>query len=255
MIFFDFQGYRVYLGEDRTDLRRIGQYDIVDTTGFDTGLEIIRLPEPIVIEGDTIARIDEVPVIALEGELPMYRTLSEGDEGVDVEQLEAALVRLGYDPDGTVTVDEDFASQTEAMVERWQEDLGVDETGLTSSKASGFGVSNFGLSTFEDTDNDGKFDKSTIFADKLVMPEGALWHRGSLYVLSSPYLWKFTDTNDDAYARSGSIWIDDCSGPPCAVRNTDESTTDGSSTIIPIFGWPWWSNPSAANRSRQSLTT
>ena len=52
----------------------------------------------------------------------------------------------------------------------------------------------------EDTDKDGKFDKSTIFADKLVMPEGALWHRGSLYVLSSPYLWKFTDTDDDGVA-------------------------------------------------------
>lgn len=52
----------------------------------------------------------------------------------------------------------------------------------------------------EDTDQDGKFDKSTIFADKLVMPEGALWHRGSLYVLSSPYLWKFTDTDDDGVA-------------------------------------------------------
>ena len=85
-----------------------------------------------VLEGETIARIDEVPVIALEGDLPMYRTLSEGDEGVDVEQLEAALVRLGYDPDGNVTVDEDFTSQTEAMVERWQQDLGVDETGQVS---------------------------------------------------------------------------------------------------------------------------
>ena len=52
----------------------------------------------------------------------------------------------------------------------------------------------------EDVDGDGKFDKSTIFADKLVMPEGALWHRGSLYVLSSPYLWKFTDTDDDGVA-------------------------------------------------------
>lgn len=52
----------------------------------------------------------------------------------------------------------------------------------------------------EDTDRDGKFDKSTIFADKLVMPEGALWYRGSLYVLSSPYLWRFEDTNDDGVA-------------------------------------------------------
>jgi general secretion pathway protein D len=32
---------------------------------------------------------------------------------------------------------------------------GIDETGLTSDTASGFGVTNWGLSTFEDTDNDG----------------------------------------------------------------------------------------------------
>jgi putative membrane-bound dehydrogenase-like protein len=52
----------------------------------------------------------------------------------------------------------------------------------------------------EDTDFDGRFDKSTIFADGLVMPEGAVWYRGSLYVLSSPYLWRFEDTDDDGVA-------------------------------------------------------
>ena len=52
----------------------------------------------------------------------------------------------------------------------------------------------------EDTDNDGRFDRSTIFADDLVMPEGALWHRGSLYVLSSPYLWRLEDSDDDGVA-------------------------------------------------------
>ena len=52
----------------------------------------------------------------------------------------------------------------------------------------------------EDTDGDGRFDKSTIFADRMVMPEGALWHRGSLYVVSSPYLWRLQDTDDDGVA-------------------------------------------------------
>ena len=59
-------------------------------------------------------------------------TLSDGDEGTDVLQLEEALVRLGYDPDGTVTVDGDFTASTKAMVERWQEDVGLDETGLVT---------------------------------------------------------------------------------------------------------------------------
>ena len=52
----------------------------------------------------------------------------------------------------------------------------------------------------EDTDGNGNFDKSTIFADGLVMPEGALWHQGSLFVLSSPYLWRFEDTDNDGVA-------------------------------------------------------
>ncbi|MEO5803044.1 MAG: HEAT repeat domain-containing protein, partial [Verrucomicrobiota bacterium] len=52
----------------------------------------------------------------------------------------------------------------------------------------------------EDTDGDGKFDKSTIFADKLVLPNGALWHNGSLYVAEPPGIWRFTDTNSDGVA-------------------------------------------------------
>ena len=52
----------------------------------------------------------------------------------------------------------------------------------------------------EDTDGDGKFDKSTIFADNMIMPEGALWHDGALYVISAPYLWRLEDTDDDGVA-------------------------------------------------------
>ncbi|MEZ6049148.1 MAG: HEAT repeat domain-containing protein [Planctomycetaceae bacterium] len=52
----------------------------------------------------------------------------------------------------------------------------------------------------EDTDGDGKFDKSTIFADKLTFPMGALWHRGALYVASPPYIWRLEDTDNDGVA-------------------------------------------------------
>ena len=92
------------------------------------------LPEAgtIVESGDVIARVNDIPTVVLEGDLPMYRTLREGDEGTDVQQLEQALVDLEYDPDETVTIDGEFTSATESMVERWQEDLGIDETGRTS---------------------------------------------------------------------------------------------------------------------------
>ena len=52
----------------------------------------------------------------------------------------------------------------------------------------------------EDTDKDGVFDKSTVFADKTTFPQGACWLKGSLYVCSPPGLWKLTDTNGDGVA-------------------------------------------------------
>jgi glucose/arabinose dehydrogenase len=49
----------------------------------------------------------------------------------------------------------------------------------------------------EDTNGDGTFDKSTIFADRMNFPAGALWHDGALYVCDAPGLWKLEDANDD----------------------------------------------------------
>ncbi|WP_437187342.1 PVC-type heme-binding CxxCH protein [Planctomicrobium sp. SH668] len=56
------------------------------------------------------------------------------------------------------------------------------------------------IQRLEDTDGDGRFDRSVIFADKLTFPQGCLWHRGSLYVASSGAIWKFTDSNGDGVA-------------------------------------------------------
>lgn len=52
----------------------------------------------------------------------------------------------------------------------------------------------------EDTDGDGQFDHSTIFAEKMTFPSGALWHDGALYVTSPPSLWRLEDTDDDGIA-------------------------------------------------------
>lgn len=52
----------------------------------------------------------------------------------------------------------------------------------------------------EDTDGDGVYDKSTVFADKMTFPQGGCWFNGSLYVCSPPSLWKLTDTNGDGVA-------------------------------------------------------
>ena len=80
--------------------------------------------------GDVLYTVDSQPVVALSGVLPAWRTLStSSDDGPDIQQLETSLVSLGYDPDGTVAVDNVFDAKTKAMVKRWQEGLGIEATG------------------------------------------------------------------------------------------------------------------------------
>jgi hypothetical protein len=52
----------------------------------------------------------------------------------------------------------------------------------------------------EDTDGDGVYDRSTIFADKISMTMGAQWYRGSLYVAAPPDVLRFEDTDGDGIA-------------------------------------------------------
>ncbi len=59
---------------------------------------------------------------------------------------------------------------------------------------------NFRVRMLEDLDGDGFYDRSTVFADKLTMPAGAVWLRGSLYVASPPDLLRFEDTSGDGVA-------------------------------------------------------
>jgi len=83
----------------------------------------------VVDNGVELYRVNDRPTIGLTGDTAAWRTMQEGDEGVDVFQLEQALSALGYNNDETMTVDETFSSATASVVELWQADLGVDETG------------------------------------------------------------------------------------------------------------------------------
>ena len=59
----------------------------------------------------------------------------------------------------------------------------------------------------EDTDGDGRFDKSITFADKMMLPQGAMWLDGSLYIAAPPSIWKLTDTNSDGVADVRVEWF------------------------------------------------
>jgi putative membrane-bound dehydrogenase-like protein len=63
----------------------------------------------------------------------------------------------------------------------------------------------FRINLLEDTNADGRYDKSTIFADKVGFPQGGVFYKGSLYASSAPDLIKFTDTNNDGVADTREV--------------------------------------------------
>jgi peptidoglycan hydrolase-like protein with peptidoglycan-binding domain len=70
-----------------------------------------------------------------QAQLELDAVLSEATAagpGYDVRQLEGALVALGYDPENTVTVDDEFDLATWKMVKAWQEDMGATPDGAVN---------------------------------------------------------------------------------------------------------------------------
>ncbi len=58
----------------------------------------------------------------------------------------------------------------------------------------------------EDTDGDGRFDKSVVFAEQVMFPQGCLWHDGWVYVAAPPSIWRFRDTNGDGVSDQREEW-------------------------------------------------
>src|SRR5262245_33262354 len=59
----------------------------------------------------------------------------------------------------------------------------------------------------EDVDGDGTFDRSVVFADRMMLPEGTMWYDGSLYVAAPPSIWRLTDTDGDGIADEREEWF------------------------------------------------
>ena len=83
-----------------------------------------------------------------------------------------------------------------------------------------------------DTDGDGRFDQSTVFADKMMFPEGTMWYDGSVYVAAPPSIWKLTDTNDDGVADERVEWFEAKTLTGCA--------NDLHGPYLGLDGWIYW---------------
>ena len=93
----------------------------------------------------------------------------------------------------------------------------------------------------EDSDGDGRFDKSVVFADKMMFPEGAMWFDGSLYVAAPPSIWKLTDTNGDGVADQREEWFEGKTLTGCA--------NDLHGPYLGPDGWIYWTKGAFAQQT------
>jgi multidrug efflux system membrane fusion protein len=122
---------RTTLVETKTVAGTLGYGEAVALSAIGTGTITWIAPVGTTVKrGEPLFKVDERPVVALYGAVPMYRTLrvtaSSTMQGADVKQLQENLTELGYrgsDVDGS------YAATTAEAVRRWQADLGLPQTG------------------------------------------------------------------------------------------------------------------------------
>ncbi len=93
----------------------------------------------------------------------------------------------------------------------------------------------------EDKDGDGTFDTSVVFADRMMLPQGAMWLEGSLYVGAPPSIWKLTDTNDDGVADTREEWF--------AGKTLTGCANDLHGPYLGPDGWIYWTKGAFAEQT------
>jgi peptidoglycan hydrolase-like protein with peptidoglycan-binding domain len=80
--------------------------------------------------GEVLYRVDDHPALLLCGSTPVYRSLSYGDRGPDVTQLNVNLVRLGYATHARLDASSDyFGAETASALRKLQSRLREEPTG------------------------------------------------------------------------------------------------------------------------------
>lgn len=81
----------------------------------------------------------------------------------------------------------------------------TESSGQTTSTEDVLANPTFKIVLLEDEDDDGVFDKRSVFADQLPYPMGGTFYRGSFYATVPPDVIRFTDTDGDNVADQREV--------------------------------------------------
>ena len=94
-----------------------------------------------------------------------------------------------------------------------------------------------------DSTGSGQYDRSTVYADKMMFPSGAMWLNGSLYVGAPPSIWKLTDTTNDGMADVREEWMQGRTLTGCA--------NDLHGPYAGPDGWIYWAKGAFAEQRHE----
>lgn len=103
-------------------------YTVINhATGIYTSLPAVG---QVISQGQVLYRVNDSPVVLLDGSTPAYRTLSVGAIGNDVAELNTDLVALGYATAAQLSPASAFGWATAAALQKLHATLGGTQTGM-----------------------------------------------------------------------------------------------------------------------------
>ena len=117
----------------------------------------------------------------------------------------------------------------------------TDSSGLSERAPIQFEQKPHRVVRLEDRDGDGKFERSTVFAEHMMFPQGAMFYGGSLYVGAPPHIWKLTDTDGDGVSDQREAWFDSKTLTGCA--------NDLHGPYLGPDGWFYWTKGAFAEQT------
>ncbi|MBP3222405.1 MAG: peptidoglycan-binding protein [Actinomycetaceae bacterium] len=102
-------------------------YTTSNAIGVDGLITSIDNVNSFVLPGDILVSVNLRPVVVAQGDIPLFRSLKDGDTGKDVVQLRKFLCSLGH---GKCSTNDVYDSALYSMVKKWQKKLGIEQTGI-----------------------------------------------------------------------------------------------------------------------------